>query len=180
MRDLTPGPLDPDSFAPFGQVLAFDPANALAVNDGWALRSNLAARLEPAGAGVPTLAVFRARCHRLPAAIGFLECHPHSSQAFLPMAPQRFLIVVAPESKAGGPDLAQARAFLGAAGQGVNYRRGVWHAPITAIDADTDFLMLIWEHGMADDTIVHRLAHPIHVRPLQTSGPAVEETLHDA
>ena len=186
MQDPTPAPLAPEpleasSFAPFGQVLAFDPANAYAVNDGQALRSDLPARFEPAGnGGAPTLAMFRARRQSLPAAIRFVERHPHSSQAFLPLAPRGFQLVVAPDSANGEPDLARARAFFGRPGQGVNYRRGVWHAPIAATDDDTDFLMLIWERGLADDTVVHRLARPLIVRARPTHGAPFEEVPHGA
>ena len=56
---------------------------------------------------------------------------------------------------------AAAHAFVGRRGQGINYRRDVWHAPITALDADGDFLMLMWERGTAEDCIVHRLAEPL-------------------
>ncbi|MBS7534587.1 ureidoglycolate lyase [Ancylobacter sonchi] len=181
MRVLVPEPLDAATFAPFGQVMAFDPAAARRVNDGWAQRADLAAVLDAGGwQGPPQLAVFRAHHQPLPAAIGFVERHPASSQVFMPLAPVGFLVVVAPAAADGGPDLDAARAFLGAPGQGVNYRRGTWHAPITATDADTDFLMLIWERGTPDDCVVVRLSAPLVVQPRPADGAALEETPHGA
>ena len=166
MQIIFAEPLDAAAFAPFGEVLAFDCSNARTVNDGFAQRSDLAARFDSAGfESAPKVAIFRARHQALPASIGFVERHPHSTQAFMPLAPAGFLVVVTSEAPDGGPDLANARAFLGREGQGVNYRRGLWHAPITAIEADSDFLMLSWERNLPDDTIVQRLASPFLIRP---------------
>lgn len=181
MRILDTEPLHAVEFAPFGEVLAFAPERARPVNDGWALRADLAAGLDDGGrAARPDLAVFRARHQPLPVAVAFLEQHPHSSQAFLPLAERGFLVVVAPERADGGPDLERARAFVGTAGQGVNYRRGAWHAPITAIEAETDFLMLIWERGTPDDCIVERLSQPLTVRPRAAAVQSREEAPHGA
>lgn len=180
MRQLVVEPLDAAGFAPFGQVMAFDAARARSVNDGWAHRADLAVNFDDGGMQcAPRLAMFRARHQPLPAAIGFLERHPASSQAFMPLAPLGFLVVVAPAAD-GRPDLAAARAFLGVAGQGVNYRRDTWHAPITATQADTDFLMLIWERGTPDDCIVERLATPLIVLPRPSAGTVLEETRNGA
>src|SRR4029077_2565337 len=104
-----------------------------------------------AGGGKATLAIFRAKAASLPLRLGLLECHPHSSQTFVSLSAQRFLIVVASPDSSASPDLASLKAFIGAAGQGVNYRRGTWHAPITALDAPGDFTMLIWERGSPED-----------------------------
>ncbi len=172
MPMLVTEPLRADAFAPFGDVLAYDAAASWEVNGGWARRADLAASLDDGGAsGAPVLAVFRARHQPMPSAVPFLERHPHSSQVFLPLSAVRFLVVVAPDAADGSPDLSRARAFLGQPGQGVNYRRGVWHAPITATEADTDFLMLIWERGVAEDCIVQTLQAPLTINE-PAAGPA--------
>jgi ureidoglycolate lyase len=181
MRILVTEPLDSASFASFGEVLSFNAASARTVNDGWAQRSDLALGLDDGGSGVvPRLAFFRASHQSLPASIPFVEQHPHSSQVFLPLASRGFLVVVAPSLADGSPGVAEARAFLGAPGQGVNYRRGVWHGPITAIESDTDFLMLIWERDMPDDCIVQRLSPPLTVGPAATAAVTREEAIHGA
>lgn len=154
--------LSPAAFAPFGEIVAFDAGGASTVNDGWALRADTAARLEGDGAS-PILSIYRAEPRSLPLQHAMLEHHPHTSQAFVALTAGRFLVLVTPGGSDGLPDLSGARAFVGFAGQGVNYRRGVWHAPITALDQGGDFLMIMWERGIADDCIVHRMDTPLHV-----------------
>jgi ureidoglycolate lyase len=154
--------LTADRFAPFGEMLAFDGAMARRVNDGNALRADTPARLAGSG-GAPVLAFYRAEAQVLPLSLSMLERHPLSSQAFVAVTVERFLVVVAPAGADGLPDLAAARAFLGRTGQGVNYRAGIWHAPITALDRPGDFLMMMWERGTADDCIEHRAGPPVTV-----------------
>jgi ureidoglycolate lyase len=153
MSELIPRPLSPSAFAPFGDVLQFDPAKARPVSSGNALRADLPAHLA-SSAGQPRLAVFRLDAQSLPLTVPLLEQHPHSSQAFLPVTADRFLIVLAPHRPGGSPDIAQAEAFIG--------RR---HAPIVALDAGGDFLMLIWEQDTPADCRIERLAVPLRVAP---------------
>ena len=162
MAALTPRPLAAGAFAPFGDVLSFDPAKALLVNGGNALRSNLPARLA-CSTGEPRLALYRVEAQRLPLTIAVMEHHPNSSQAFMPLAAERFLVVVAPTAADGSPDVLRCEAFVGQRGQGFNYYAGVWHAPIVALDAGGDFLMLIWEQGVSTDCRVQRLSRPIQI-----------------
>jgi ureidoglycolate lyase len=162
MSVLIPRPLTAEAFAPFGDVLSFDPDTARPVNGGNAMRGDLPARLAHSG-GMPRLALFRVAAKRLPLTVTELEQHPHSSQTFVPITVDQFLIVVAPSDPDGSPGVEQSQAFIGTRGQGINYRLGVWHAPIIALDAGGDFLMLIWEQGTAADCHVDQLAHPIQV-----------------
>lgn len=162
MAALTPRPLAAGAFAQFGDVLSFDLAKALLVNDGNAFRSDLPARLA-SSAGELRLALYRVEAQRLPLAIAVMEHHPNSSQAFMPLAAERFLVVVAPTAADGSPDVLRCEAFVGQRGQGFNYYPGVWHAPIVALDAGGDFLMLIWEQGVAADCRIERLSHPIQI-----------------
>ena len=162
MPELIPRPLSASAFAPFGDVLQFDPAKARAVNGGNARRADRPARLT-FSAGQPRLAVFRVGTQNLPLLVPLLEQHPTSSQAFLPVTADRFLIVVAPHRPGGSPDIAQAEAFIGQRSQGINYHSGVWHAPIVALDAGGDFLMLISEQDTPADCRIERLAVPLRV-----------------
>ena len=104
-----------------------------------------------------------AETQNLPLLVPLLEQHPNSSQAFFPVTAERFLIVVAPQEAGGSPDIAQAEAFIGQRSQGINYHAGVWHAPIVALDAGGDFLMLIWEQDTPADCRIERLAAPLRV-----------------
>ena len=51
----------------------------------------------------------------------------------------------------GEPDLEGLRAFMCVPGQGVNYRPGVWHHGIIALDMPAEFAMLVWEDGTSGD-----------------------------
>jgi ureidoglycolate lyase len=92
-----------------------------------------------AGEGRPGISVMRATPYRLPMEASFLERHPLSSQAFMPLQPTHFFVVVAPP----GPEVdpADIRAFVCRPGQGVNYAPGVWHHPLLAIEP-ADFLVV--------------------------------------
>ena len=160
---LIPEPLDAVAFAPFGAVLRFDEAGARPVNEGFALRSDLAAALDHDAAAKPVVAIYRARPRPLPLRLGLFECHPGSAQAFVPLTAERFLVVVAQAGPDGLPDPASARAFVGKRDTGVLYRRGVWHAPLTILDEGGEFMMLMGERGVPGDCIEHRLAAPLLV-----------------
>ncbi len=162
MSDVRPRPLSAEAFAPFGEVLAFDPARARTVNDGNAMRDDLPVEIS-SSAGRPKLALFRVAAQSLPLALTAFERHPQSSQVFFPLSADRYLVVMAPRTLDGAPDVAKAEAFVGESGQGVAYDPGVWHAPIVALDRDADFLMLIFEQDAPGDCHVERLAAPLRV-----------------
>lgn len=77
------------------------------------------------------------------------------------MLVSRFLIVAAPSLPNNTPDLARLRAFLCHPGQGINYRAGVWHHPIIALDQPAEFAMLAWEDGSSGDCEEFHLAERI-------------------
>ena len=69
-----------------------------------------------------------------------MERHPLGSQAFIPTGPHLWLTVVAPAGNP--PEPSDLRAFIAGAGQGVNYHRGVWHHPLIALEAVSDFIVV--------------------------------------
>jgi ureidoglycolate lyase len=162
LRTLETTPLSATLFVPYGNVVGFDPHNARVVNGGHALRADTAAELEGIG-GSPVLAIYRAERQDLPLRLTTLERHPFSSQVFVAINVPRFLVVVAPANAEGLPDADRAHAFVGVAGQGINYRPGVWHAPITALDQPGDFMMLMWERGTKEDCIAHSSHTPLFI-----------------
>ncbi|KAI5479265.1 allantoicase [Pseudohyphozyma bogoriensis] len=80
-----------------------------------------------------------------------LERHEFSSQAFVPMGGGggRYLVLVALADAAGKPDLSTLRAFMAAHSQGISYHPNVYHHPIIALDAPTDFACVVNETGVA-------------------------------
>lgn len=88
---------------------------------------------------------------RLPAQIDRLERHPHAAQCFIPLDVERYLVTVAPALRDGTPDLPNIRSFLFPPSLGVIYRRGVWHAPASALGRPGAFAVLMWRGRQDDD-----------------------------
>jgi ureidoglycolate lyase len=152
VRQVLAEPLSPEAFAPFGDVISAGLRTGTAANQGTSLRfDGSAALINRRDAARPNLAVFRSQPQALPLAIKVLERHSHSTQAFLPLICARFLVCVAPTQHDGEPDLSGLRAFMCGPGQGINYRPGVWHHGIVALDAPAEFAMLAWEDGTDGD-----------------------------
>ncbi len=118
------------AFAPFGDVLDTAGAPDRLINRGLCGRWHRA-RLD-FGTGRAGISLFRAEPRAFPYRLDLVERHPLGSQAFLPMSPDPFLVVVAEGREAvPGP----IRAFLTAPGQGVNLLRGCWHGVLTPLAA---------------------------------------------
>jgi ureidoglycolate lyase len=129
------------AFAPFGQVIeASAQHQQFSVNEGTSQRFHDLAQLQPGENGRLTISNFRAQPRRLPFQVRMLERHPLGSQAFMPLSGRPFLLVVAP---AGAQvERSQLRAFLSNGCQGVNFAPGVWHHPLLALQAESDFLVV--------------------------------------
>src|SRR5688572_22021521 len=94
--------LSPEGFAPFGDVVSAGLKAGAAANQGTAVRFDHSAQLTNLRPGaVPNLAVFRSKPQSLPFRAKLLERHPQSTQAFLPLICQRFLVIVAPDTADG-------------------------------------------------------------------------------
>ena len=87
----------------------------------------------------------------LPLRSSTMERHEFSSQSFVPQEAGRWLAIVAPHAKDGGPDMARARAFLCRPDQGVTYGANVWHHPFTVLDAPARFVITMWRDGSKGD-----------------------------
>jgi len=138
---IRPVPLTPDAFAPFGEVIAAGWGERLLINDGTTERFNNLAEIDvSAEGGRPIVNIFRAQPRVLPLPVRMVERHPLGSQTFVPLGPAPFLVLVAPPGDTVTP--ADLRAFKTAPGQGVNYRRGIWHHPLIALNEVSDFLVI--------------------------------------
>jgi ureidoglycolate lyase len=101
----------------------------------------------------------------LPARIRFLERHPFSDQAFVPLRDTRFLVVICPSRPDDSPDIERIRAYQARPGQGVIYRRKVWHAPLSALTAPAEFFVTMGITARAANDEFHELPMPIAILP---------------
>ncbi|MFN4272869.1 MAG: ureidoglycolate lyase [Aliihoeflea sp.] len=138
-RRLTAQPLTREAFAPFGDVIDTDWSDRFEINAGMATRFHAIASAETDAAGSVIISLFRGNPYAFPLELKMVERHPLGSQAFMPLTPAPFLVVVCPD----GPDgPGEPVPFLTAPGQGVNYRRNVWHAVLTPIGQKQDFVVV--------------------------------------
>jgi ureidoglycolate lyase len=139
---LRPVPITTERFAPYGDVIHASTAAKAAMNDARFERYDDLAKIDVESAG-GRAAISIARCKtpaRFPHRIDMVERHPHGSQAFIPLAPFSFIVVVAPAGEA--VDAADLCAFVTNGTQGVNYHKGVWHMPMIAMEAGQEFLIV--------------------------------------
>ena len=85
------------------------------------------------------ISIVRGTPYELPLKLTMVERHPFGSQAFIPLSPRPFLVVVCHD---GGEGPGEPHAFLTAPGQGVNYPRNLWHGVLTPIGEAQDFLVV--------------------------------------
>jgi ureidoglycolate lyase len=155
-------PLDSALYFPYGDVIAaVGPARA--ANAGTAQRFDHVAALKNFRPGAKSnLCVFRVQpATANPLTVRMLERHRHSTQAFVPMAASRYLVVVC-----GGedePDLSTLKAFVASGTQGLTYKPGIWHHPLIGLDRQTDFACVVHEDGGEGDCDERPLVSPMAV-----------------
>lgn len=157
MKEIHAQPVTAAAFAPYGQVLN-DP--------GPDNRADYVARLANGRpAANVNLGVVRALPPRaLPITVTKMERHPQSSQSFLPLDCDRYLVLVArPLGENGPPDVSTLRAFVVPGDAGINYDAGTWHFPLTALDRPSTFGLLMWMDGGPGDEDWHTLDAPFRL-----------------
>jgi ureidoglycolate lyase len=147
-----------EAFEPFGDLITFEGAQTFNCNQGRAVRyHDLAKSVDVTDEGGRAgLSIYRSVASPSPFKVEVMERHPLGSQIFIPMTMSpntRFLIAVAP---CGELDLNQVRAFIVPGQQGINYKKGIWHLPIVALDQALDFLTLdrIGDHKNCDEVFL--------------------------
>lgn len=138
-RDIRIEALSATAFAPFGEVIETADEPTVMINRGKCARYTDLASLDFAEGGRAAISVFESEPCELPLTLDMMERHPLGSQAFLPLSADPFLVVVAAD-EGGSPGW--PRAFLTRAGQGVNYRRNVWHGVLTPLRHKTLFAVV--------------------------------------
>ena len=154
---LTPIALDADNFKPYGDVVDIEGRPSRSINQGYADRFENLAALDLTDGGSPALSVFKARPVKLPFSVTHMERHPKSSQLFIPKGRGRFLVLVAEGSQQFNP--ANLRLFVSNGRQGVNYKRGVWHHFLMALENEQEFIVLD-RSDPDDNTAEVELAYP--------------------
>ncbi len=134
-------PLTKEAFLAFGDVIEIRPdGDSHPINSGTTTRfHNLGTVVANGEDARPIISMARATPFTLPLSLEMVERHPFGSQAFIPVKPTRFLVVVAPDEdgRPGSP-----KAFLAGPGQGINYFVNTWHGVLTALDGETDFIII--------------------------------------
>lgn len=139
-REIVTRPLTRTAFAPFGDVIETEGANHYPINGGMAERFHDLAKVEATGGNARVLvSIVRGKPYPTPLSLKLVERHPLGSQAFAPLSPRPFLVVVCPD-EAGKPGT--PRAFLTTPGQGVNYAANTWHGVLTPLGEEQDFLVV--------------------------------------
>jgi len=154
-------PLTRDAFAPFGDVIeiAAD-TQSHPINAGSTERfHDLATAIATGEDARVIISMARAQPFALPLTLKMVEHHPYGSQAFIPVRPTKFLVVVAPDEN-GTPG--EPLAFLARPGQGINYFRGTWHGVLTALDGVTDFI-IVDRDGEGDNCVTYDYPEPYEV-----------------
>jgi ureidoglycolate lyase len=145
--EITPQPLTREAFEPFGDVIDIRREAGRSYYEE--ALGNLRAHARP------SLSVsLKPPTPDRPLRSELMERHEFSSQTFIPVDVARWLIVVAPHAAKGGPDMAEARAFIASGRQGVTYKPDTWHHGLTTLDRPGHFAVFMWRAGTADEEFV--------------------------
>lgn len=164
-RTLTPRPLAPDAFAPFGDVLDARGTADRTINEGRCGRFHDRARLD-FDDGRAGISIFASDTVSPPFDLHLVERHPLGSQAFLPLHGAPWLMIVAP---AGADGPGTPSVFLVPPHTGVNLHRGTWHGVLTPLHAPGLFAV-VDRIGDGANLEEHRFELPWRV----VAGPRAE------
>jgi len=142
---LRPQPLTAAAFAPFGDVIESTGHTPMPINGGMTHRYHALGRVELLGDDAHGLLnLFDSTPYTLPMPLTEMERHPLGSQAFIPLQPHPFIVIVAAKGQAPAQGLpAQSlHAFITDGSQGVNYHSGVWHHSLIALSTPARFLVV--------------------------------------
>lgn len=159
---VTPEPLSPAAFAPYGDV-AERPVDLR--------RRYLPTSVDRSddAADFSLWISSAARVGVLPLQLTTLERHPYSAQTFIPLGSGKYLVIVCASASDGRPDLANLRCFIAGAHQSVTFARNVWHHPMTVLDNMMEFVVAMGMTGRQDDDVFVSLDADVHVALPQTA-----------
>lgn len=168
MRSIVARPLNRENFAEFGEVIEVEGAHHYPINGGKCERFHALARAEAAGEnGHVIINLFKATPYEFPLQLSMVERHPFGSQAFIPLSPRPFMVVVCHD----GPDgPGEPHAFVTKPGQGVNYPRNLWHGVLTPVGQPQDFVV-VDRAGDGSNLEEFYFSHPYEIRLPQGFEP---------
>ena len=161
MKKVVARMLTREGFAAFGDVIDTGGSNHYPINAGKAERYHDLATAEAKGPnGRVLISIVRGTPYEFPLKLAMVERHPFGSQAFVPLSPRPFLVVVCHDE---GDVPGTPHAFVTAPGQGVNYPRNRWHGVLTPIGEPQDFVIIdrggdgvnLEEHFFPDSYQIH-------------------------
>jgi ureidoglycolate lyase len=136
-------PLTAERFAPFGDVIEMSVTSKAVMNDARFERFDDLADIDidMRNGGHVAISIARSKTPTvLPHRLEMVERHPLGSQAFIPLAPFSFTVVVGPAGES--VDVEELQAFITNGKQGINYHRGTWHMPLISAEEGQRFLIV--------------------------------------
>ena len=129
-------------FKPYGDIISKGMENnKYIINQGYCERFDEVAPVNLLDKKAkPIISIFSAIPRKRPIKIDYLEMHPLSSQAFMPIQKIDWLVVVANDNH-GSPDLSSLKCFGVPGDVGISYNPNVWHFPLLVKKAQ-DFLVI--------------------------------------
>jgi len=148
LKEIVVRPLSAEAFAPYGDVVE------ASANPGRTYFATSLGNLRPAAE--PKLWMLtKLPSSAPPLEFDSLERHQFSSQTFVPIDVDSWLVVVAPRASEGGPALDRIEAFSATPKQAVSYRPNTWHGSLTVFSKVARFSVLMWLDGTpADEEII--------------------------
>lgn len=140
MRTIVAAPITPESFAPFGDVLACPADPGRDYFDGGLANGRPDV---PASLSLSHVAPIG----EMPLRVRQLERHEFSSQSFVPLDVARYIVIAAPKAPGGGPDVENVRAFVVPGNIGITYHIDVWHHPMVVLDRPGRFAVVMFRDG---------------------------------
>tara|TARA_B100000963_G_scaffold342840_1_gene344072 strand:+ start:857 stop:1372 length:516 start_codon:yes stop_codon:yes gene_type:complete len=129
-------------FEPYGDIISKGmESNRYIINQGYCERFDEVAAINLLDKKAkPIISIFSATPRKRPIKIDYLEMHPLSSQAFMPIQKMDWLAVVANDNH-GSPDLSSIKCFGVPGDVGISYNPSVWHFPLL-VNTAQDFLVI--------------------------------------